>query len=175
MYLLYIIGHYMYWGHNNSPHMTYLPDWWPVGERIRWFACRSWHYVHHDAMGSLYVGQKSWDTEDSSTGSALSGWKFYLCNARNAPSYAIPDGLATRDSLTISCFLRSPAKTERRHNIRGATISLGALINLSSLFTKWGEIRVFLKMPKRLNRWWPESCNSLTSLTHLGQRMWSRS
>ena len=50
MYLLYIIGHYMYWGHNNSPHMTYLPDWWPVGERIRWFACRSWHYVHHETL-----------------------------------------------------------------------------------------------------------------------------
>ena len=38
----------------------------------------------------LYVGQKSWETEGSLTGSALSGWKFYLCNAGNARSYTVP-------------------------------------------------------------------------------------
>ena len=29
---------------------------------------------------------------------------------------------------------------------------MGALLKLSSLFTEWGEMRVYLKMPKRLNR-----------------------
>ena len=82
---------------------------------------------------------------DVNTYSALCGWKFYLCNARNACSYAIPEGLVTRDPPPISCSLRYPAKTERRHNSRGATISLGALFKLSSLFTKWGEMRVFLR------------------------------
>ena len=89
---------------------------------------------------------------DVNTYSALCGWKFYLCNTRNARSYAIPEGLVTRDPPPISCSLRYPAKTERRHNSRGATISLGALFKLSSLFTKWGEMRVFFKMPKRSNR-----------------------
>ena len=89
---------------------------------------------------------------DVNTYSALCGWKFYLCNARNARSYAIPEGLVTRDPPPISCSIRYPAKTERRHNSRGASISLGALFKLSSLFTKWGEMRVFFKMPKRSNR-----------------------
>ena len=34
---------------------------------------------------------------DVNTYSTLCGWKFYLCNARNACSYAIPEGLVTRD------------------------------------------------------------------------------
>ena len=55
----------------------------------------------------------------SLTGSALSGWKFYLCNAGNAHSYTVPKGLVTRDPPPISCSLRYPAKTKRRHNIRG--------------------------------------------------------
>ena len=57
--------------------------------------------------------------EDSSTRSALSGRKFYLCNAGNARSYTISEGLVTRDPPPIPCSLRYPAKTERRHNIRG--------------------------------------------------------
>ena len=73
--------------------------------------------VQHDAMGSLHVGQKSRETEDSSTGSALSGWKFHLCNAGNARSNAIPEGLVTRDPPPISCSLLYPTKTERRHII----------------------------------------------------------
>ena len=76
--------------------------------------------------------------------------------------FATPETLARmpylkaclRETPPISCIypLRYPAKTERRHNSRGATISLGALFKLSSLFTKWGEMRVFFKMPKRSNR-----------------------
>ena len=73
--------------------------------------------VQHDTMGSLHVGQKSRETEDSSTGSALSGWKFHLCNAGNARSNAIPEGLVTRDPPPISCSLLYPTKTERRHII----------------------------------------------------------
>ena len=91
--------------------------------------------------------------EDSSTRSALSGRKFYLCNAGNARSYAIPEGLVTRDPPPISCFLCYPAREDRRKtSYWGATISLGVLLKLSSLFTKLGEMRVFLKTPKRLNR-----------------------
>ena len=101
------------------PGQRKADEGWPVGERNRCSVCRSWHYVQHDAMGSLYVGQKSWETEGSLTGSALSGWKFYLCNAGNAHSYAIPEGLVTRDPPPISCSLCYPAKTERRHNIGG--------------------------------------------------------
>ena len=73
---------------------------------------------------------------------------------------ALASGKLTKDDLVgnstyilpISCSLCYPSKTERRHNIRGATISLGALLKLSSLFTEWGEMRVYLKMLKRLNR-----------------------
>ena len=72
-----------------------------VGERNRYSVCPSWHFVQHDAMSYLYVGQKSWETEDSSTGSALSGKKFYYCNAGNARSDAIPEGLVTRDPPPI--------------------------------------------------------------------------
>ena len=85
----------------------------PVGERNRCSVCPSWHFVQHNAMSYLYVGQKSWETEDSSTGSALSGKKFYLCNAGNARSDAIPEGLVTRDPPPI------PQRPKRRHNIRG--------------------------------------------------------
>ena len=67
----------------------------------------------------LYMLAKILRNEDSSTRSALSGGKFYLCNAGNARSYAIPEGLVTRDPPPIPCSLCYPAKTERRHNIRG--------------------------------------------------------
>ena len=101
--------------------------------------------------------------EDSSMRSALSGGKFYLCNAGNARSYAIPEGLVTRDPPPISCFLCYPAREDRRKtSYWGATISLGALLKLSSLFTKWGEMRVFLKTPKRLNR--RDDCETKISL-----------
>ena len=61
---------------------------------------------------------------------------------------ALASGKLTKDDLVgnstyilpISCSLCYPSKTERRHNIRGATISLGALLKLSSLFTEWGEM-----------------------------------
>ena len=55
------------------PGQRNADEGWPVGERNRCSVCRSLHYVQHDAMGSSLVGQKSWETEDSSTGSALSG------------------------------------------------------------------------------------------------------
>ena len=73
-------------------------------------------------------------------------------HAGNARSYVIPKGLVTRDPPPISCFLCYPAREDRRKtSYWGATIFLGALLKLSSLFTKWGEMRVFLKTPKRLN------------------------
>ena len=99
------------------PGQRKVHEEWPVGERNRCSVRRSWHYVQHDAVGSLYVGQKSRETEDSSTGSALTGWKFHLCNAGNARSNAIPEGLVTRDPPPISCSLHYPTKTERRHII----------------------------------------------------------
>ena len=74
-------------------------------------------------------------------------------HAGNARSYVIPKGLVTRDPPPIPCSLCYPAREDRRKtSYWGATIFLGALLKLSSLFTKWGEMRVFLKTPKRLNR-----------------------
>ena len=97
-------------------------------------------------MGSLYVGQKSWETEGSLTGSALSGWKFYLCNAGNARSYAIPEGLVTRDPPPISCSLLYPTKTERRHIILSKIFCI--LINslLGNVFDSvfWSNRKVIL-------------------------------
>ena len=45
------------------PGQRKADEGWPVGERNRCSVCRSWHYVQHDAMGSLRVGQKSWETK----------------------------------------------------------------------------------------------------------------
>ena len=129
----------------------------------------------------------------------------------------LPEGLVTWDPPPISCSLLYPAKTERRHNIRGLPYPWGHCssgIPCSPNRARW---EYFLKMPKRLNQrhdcktkipllsnqqklslffhldsehvcasvnvlpskssicWWPESCSSLTSLTHRKQRMWSRS
>ena len=122
------------------PDQRKADEGWPVGERNRCSVCRSWHYVQHDAMGSLHVGQKSWETEDSSTGSALSGRKFYLCNAGNARSYTISEGLVTRDPPPIPCSLCYPAKTER-HNIRGLPYPWGhcsSWVPCSPNGVRWG-------------------------------------
>ena len=128
------------------PGQRKVHEEWPVGERNRCSVRRSWHYVQHDAMGSLYVGQKSWETEGSLTGSALSGWKFYLCNAGNAHSYAIPEGLVTRDPPPISCSLLYPTKTERRHIILSKIFCI--LINslLGNVFDSvfWSNRKVIL-------------------------------
>ena len=45
------------------PGQRKADEGWPVGDRNRCSVCRSWHYVQHDAMGSLHVGQKSWETK----------------------------------------------------------------------------------------------------------------
>ena len=45
------------------PDQRKADEGWPVGERNRCSVCRSWHYVQHDAMGYLHVGQKSWETK----------------------------------------------------------------------------------------------------------------
>ena len=115
------------------PGLRKADEGWPIGERNRCSVCRSSHYVQHNAMGSLYVDQKFWGTEDSSTGSALSGWKFYLCNAGNARSYTVPEGLVTRGPPLIYCCLHYPAKT-KRHNIRGLPYPWGAFLKLSSFW-----------------------------------------
>ena len=84
--------------------------------------------------------------EDSSTRSALSGGKFYLCNAGNARSYAIPEGLVTRDPPPISCSLLYPTKTERRHIILSKIFCI--LINslLGNVFDSvfWSNRKVIL-------------------------------
>ena len=51
--------------------------------------------------------------------------KFYPCNAGNARSNAILKGLVTRDPPPLSCSLRYPAKTVRRHNVGGLSYPWG--------------------------------------------------
>ena len=45
------------------PGQRKADEGWPVGECNRCSVCRNWHYVQNDAMGSLHVGQKSWETK----------------------------------------------------------------------------------------------------------------
>ena len=121
----------------------------------------------------------------------------------------LPEGLVTWDPPPISCSLLYPAKTERRHNIRGLPYPWGHCssgIPCSPDRARWEYFwRCCLnqrddcktKVPLLSNQqklsllfhldsehvctsvdvlpskssicWWPESCSSLTSLTHLGR------
>ena len=76
-------------------------------------------------------------------------------------TFATPETLARmpylkawlRETLRLYLVLSAiPQRPKEDIIVGGATISLGALFKLSSLFTKWGEMRVFFKMPKRSNR-----------------------
>ena len=53
----------------------------------------------------------------------LAGFFEFLLPCGNAHSYAIPEGLVTRDPPPISCSLRYPAKTGG-HNISSSLTSL---------------------------------------------------
>ena len=76
-------------------------------------------------------------------------------------TFATPETLARmpylkawlRETLRLYLVLSAiPQRPKEDIIVGGATISLGALFKLSSLFAKWGEMRVFFKMPKRSNR-----------------------
>ena len=117
------------------PDQRKADEGWPVGERNRCSVCRSWHYVQHDAMGYLHVGQKSWETKIL---------RREVLSVVGNSTFATPETLAripyTRDPPPIPCSLCYPAKTER-HNIRGLPYPWGhcsSWVPCSPNGVRWG-------------------------------------
>ena len=108
------------------PGQRNADEGWPVGERNRCSVCRSLHYVQHDAMGSLHVGQKSWETKIL---------RREVLSVVGNSTFATPETLARmpylkawlRETLRLYPVLSAirPAKTEGRHHIGGLPYSWG--------------------------------------------------